>query len=332
MTPLQLHPDSLDGLSAVVTGGSRGIGLLIAGQLVDRGCAVTVAAPREDELALAEDFLREGRPGARVRSARCDVTDADAVRETLRAAGEAYGGVDVVVAGAGVIQVAPLRAVDAGDFKDAMDTIFVGALHTSLEALPYLRRSRAGGRLALIGSVGALVAVPHMLPYSCAKSAVAALAEGLHAEAGPDGVSVTVVHPGLMRTGAHLAAEFGGDQAAEFGWFSALAGAPGVSVDAQRAAERIVSAVQRRRTRVVLTPVAKAAGLTHGVAPTLTTKLATAAGRALPTAAPNGGADLPEGRDVEPSPAHQVVRRLREWGSVLNDRALHAYHQRRHSA
>lgn len=342
MAALQLHPESLSGLSAVVTGGSRGLGLLIAEQLTERGCAVTIAARDAEELSAAEDFLRL-RPGIRIRGVVCDVTDQDAVRGLFRTADEEWGGVDVVVANAGVIQVAPLDSVGVAEFREAMETIFMGALHTSLEAMPYLRRSRAGGRLALIGSVGGLVAVPHLLPYSCAKSAVGTLAEGLHAEAGPHGVSVTAVHPGLMRTGSHVAAEIGGEQTEEFAWFSALAGTPLVSMDARRAADRIVTALQRRRTRVVLTPAAKAADIGHGVAPATTTKLTALAGRALP-AAPEGhetphtgedgeSAELRKGGEVEP-PARAVVRKLRDWGSALNDRAAQAYNQfsHRHSA
>jgi NAD(P)-dependent dehydrogenase (short-subunit alcohol dehydrogenase family) len=343
MAALQLHPESLDGLSAVVTGGSRGLGLLLAERLVERGCAVTVAARDADELSAAQEYLRL-RPGARVRTAVCDVTDQEAVRALFEGAAEEFGGVDVVIANAGVIQVAPLDSVGAAEFRGAMETIFMGALHTSLEAMPHLRRSRAGGRLALIGSVGGLVAVPHLLPYSCAKSAVGMLAEGLRAEAGPHGVSVTAVHPGLMRTGSHVAARFGGKQTEEFAWFSALAGTPLVSMDARRAADRIVTATQRRRTRIVLTPAAKAADLGHGLAPATTTKLTALAGRALPSAPKGhetprtdregGSADLREGGEVRP-PAGAVVRRLRDWGSALNDRAAHAYNQfgqRRHSA
>jgi NAD(P)-dependent dehydrogenase (short-subunit alcohol dehydrogenase family) len=335
MTALQQHRESLAGLSAVVTGGSRGLGLLLAEQLAGRGCSVTVAARDPQELSRAEDRLR-GHAGARVRvrTAVCDVTDQAAVREMFEAAARECGGVDIVIANAGTIQVAPLESIGTAEFKEAMDTIFMGALHTSLEALPYLGRSRAGGRLALIGSVGGLLAAPHLLPYSCAKSAVAALTEGLHAEAGPRGISVTAVHPGLMRTGSHTAAEFGGERAEEFAWFSALAGTPLVSMDARRAADRIVTAVQRRRIRVVLTPAAKAAGLTHGVAPALTTKLTALSSRAMPSGPGEPSADsdtgLRKGADVAP-PAHPVVRRLRDWGSALNDRAAHAYNQRTHA-
>lgn len=325
---------SLAGLSAVVTGGSRGLGLLIAGRLLDRGCAVTVAARDGGELERARASLLDDRPDADVRTARCDVADREQVADLMREAAAAYGGLDVVVANAGIIQVAPLDALGPEDFAAAADTIYMGTVHTALEALPWLRRSPVGGRLALIGSVGGLVAAPHLLPYSCAKSAVAALAEGLQTELAGSSVSVTAVHPGLMRTGSHLAAEFGGQAAREFGWFSALAGSPLVSMDAGRAAGRIVTAVQRRRTRLVLTPAAKAADLGHGVAPALTVRLASLATRALPAAPPDGSPAPVPGREVEEAADRDlppVLRRVRAWGSALNDRVSARLNQRRAS-
>ncbi|MFI6350345.1 SDR family NAD(P)-dependent oxidoreductase [Streptomyces sp. NPDC050560] len=318
-------PAPLQGLTSVVTGGSRGLGLLMADRLAARGSTVTLAARDPDELDRAADLLRaRGRHG--IRTAVCDVADRAAVRDMMRTAAHGRGGIDTVLACAGIIQVAPVRDIGAAEFERAMDGIFRGALHTSLEALPYLRESPAGGRLGLIGSVGGIVAPPHLLPYACAKSAVGALAEGLHAELAKDGVSVTAVHPGLMRTGSHLQAEFGGDAGREFGWFSALAGAPLVSMDAARAAERIVAAVERRRTRIVLTPAAKAAAVLHGIAPAATTRLTAVADRLLP--APTGTAGgLRKGRDTPP-PAHPVAARLRAWGSALGDRAATAYNER----
>ncbi|MGJ3560855.1 SDR family NAD(P)-dependent oxidoreductase [Streptomyces sp. INA 01156] len=260
-----------------------------------------------------------------MRTAVCDVRDRTAVRDVLGDTAREHGGVDLVIANAGIIQVAPVD-VGAEEFRSAMDTIFYGALHTSLEALPYLRRSPASGRLALIGSVGGLLAAPHLLPYSCAKSAVGTLAEGLHAEAARDGVTVTAVHPGLMRTGSHLHAVFGGEREKEFAWFSTVAGMPLVSMDAGRAAKAIVRGVQRRRTRLVLTPAARVASLAHGVAPALTTRAATLATRMLPSAG-DGCRGLRRGAEVGP-PSHPVARKVRAWGSALNDRASRAYNQR----
>jgi NAD(P)-dependent dehydrogenase (short-subunit alcohol dehydrogenase family) len=316
----------------VVTGGSRGLGLVIAEQLVLRRCAVTIAARDGEELDRAREYLTRGRTGAAVRTVRCDVTERSQVSALMGEAAQAQGGLDVVVANAGIIQVAPLDALGPEDFASASGTIFMGSVHTALEALPWLRRSPAGGRLALVGSVGGLVAAPHLLPYSCAKFAVAGLAEGLHAELAGSSVSVTAVHPGLMRTGSHLAAEFGGQHRREFGWFSAAAGSPLLSMDARRAAARIVTAVERRRTRIVLTPAAKAADLGRGVAPVLTTKLTGLMSRALPSAPFEGDASpMTPGREVEEE-ADQglppVWRRLRTWGSALNDRASARLNQR----
>ncbi|MFJ9038807.1 SDR family NAD(P)-dependent oxidoreductase [Streptomyces sp. NPDC102406] len=325
------HPSgSLHGLSAVVTGGSRGLGLLIADELLRRGCSVTLAARDADELKRAAGLLHDRHAAAAVRTAVTDVRDRESVADLFRQTAEACGGVDVVVANAGIIQVAPAETVGTAGFDDAMSTIFEGALHTSLEALPHLRESRAGGRLAVIGSVGGLLAVPHLLPYSCAKAAVGALAEGLHVEAARDGVSVTAVHPGLMRTGSHLHAVFGGDRRREFAWFSALAGTPLVSMDAQRAAERIVTAVQRRRVRLVLTPAARVADKAHGLAPVLTARLSHAVNTLLPSAA--GEPELRPGIDVEPAAPRTFGERLRSLGSALNDRSSRAYNQRHRTA
>ncbi|MFJ6695313.1 SDR family NAD(P)-dependent oxidoreductase [Streptomyces sp. NPDC091272] len=323
-------PSSLTGLSAVVTGGSRGLGLVLADELLARACTVTIAARDGEELERAVALLRTRRPAATVRTEVCDVRDRNAVAELFRRTQTACGGVDLVIANAGIIQVAPAEAVGADGFEDAMATIFRGALHTALEALPYLRESRAGGRLALIGSVGGLLAVPHLLPYSCAKSAVTALAEGLYVEAARGGVSVTAIHPGLMRTGSHLHAVFGGDREREFAWFSTLAGTPLLSMDARRAAHRIVSAVEKRKVRLVLTPAAKAADKAHGLAPALTARLSHGVARLLPAA--EGEPELRPGIDVEASAPRTVGRRIRALVGVLNDRAARAYNERHRTA
>ncbi|NGO74675.1 SDR family oxidoreductase [Streptomyces sp. YC504] len=320
MTRRTRLPNRTRTVGALITGGSRGLGLFMARELADRGCTVTIAARDAEELDRAAAQVRV-ETGATVHVAVCDVRDRAAVAAMMREAHERHG-LDIVIANAGVIQVAPVEAIGPAEFTDAMDTMFYGALHTSLEAMPYLRANR--GRLGLIGSVGGLLGVPHLLPYSCAKAAVGALAEGLHAEAAASGVSVTAVHPGLMRTGSHRQAEFGGDTSAEFGWFSTAAGAPLLSMDADRAARRIVDAVIRRRARLVLTAPAKAAQLAHGVAPGLTTRLNGVAARLLPSA--SGRGPLRQGAEAG-EPRNPIARRIRAWGSARNDRAVREANQ-----
>ncbi|MGW0531135.1 SDR family NAD(P)-dependent oxidoreductase [Streptomyces sp. NPDC003032] len=318
--------DDLSGRSAVVTGGSRGLGLLMADRLTARGCAVTLAARDGDELDRARAMLLHRRPRARVRTAICDVREQADVHDLFAATNEACGGVDLAIANAGIIQVAPLETLRAEEFDDAMRSIFYGALHTALEALPHLRDSPGGGRLALISSVGGLLGVPHLLPYSCAKSAVGVLAEGLRAETAGSDVSVTAVYPGLMRTGSHVHAMFDGAQSQEYGWFSTLAGTPLVSMNARRAAERIVRATVRRRVRLVLTPAARAADLAHGIAPATTTRLSGVAARFMPDA-PARRRGLREGKDIDP-PRGPVAGTVQRAGSALNERAADAYNER----
>ncbi|MGW2780229.1 SDR family NAD(P)-dependent oxidoreductase [Streptomyces populi] len=326
------HRSDLDGLSALVTGGSRGLGLLLSARLARRGCRVTMAARDEDELRRGAEWVEE-RTGAAVSTAVCDVRDRHAVESTVRQADDRHGGLDIVVANAGVIQVAPVASLDSGAFEDAMATIFGGTVNTAMAALPRLRASGAGGRLCLIGSIGGLLAVPHLLPYSCAKAAVAALGEGIRAETAGDDLSVTTVHPGLMRTGSHLQAEFGGQSSKEFAWFSALSGTPVISMDADRAAERIVRALEKRRTRLVLTPAARAASLAHGVAPATVTRLSGLVARLLPpppagdSTVGRAGDGIEQGHGVNRD-ASTWTEKVRRLGSSLNDRAAHRYNQR----
>ncbi|MEV8314911.1 SDR family oxidoreductase [Streptomyces sp. NPDC059900] len=322
----QTTEKTLAGQSALVTGGSRGLGLLLADRLAARGATVIIAARDAGELASAQKKLLHRHPDVAVHTAVCDVRDQEAVHAVFRSAHDTCGGPDLVIANAGIIQVAPVDAIGAQEFRDAMETMYMGAVHTCLEALPYLKDSEHGGRLGVISSVGGLMGVPHLLPYAGAKAAAGVLAEGLHAEAAASGVSVTAVYPGLMRTGSHLQAEFGGARSKEFGWFSAAAGAPLVSVNAQRAAERIVKAVAGRRTRLVMTPLARAADLAHGVAPAVTTRLNGVVARLLPQA-PHGRPRRRRGADVEP-PHGAVSSRFQSWGSALNEQAADAYNQR----
>ncbi|MGW5304160.1 SDR family NAD(P)-dependent oxidoreductase [Streptomyces griseoluteus] len=316
-----------EGMSTLVTGGSRGLGLLIAGELAGRGCEVTILARDSEELGRAMGWVHR-RTGRTVRAVVCDVRDEGAVTAAVDEAAAAHGGLDVVIANAGVIQVAPAETAGSRAFHDAMATIFYGTLYTCLAALPHLRRSPHGGRLGLIGSVGALVSPPHLVPYSCAKAAVRALGEGLRAETAGSAVSVTTVHPGLMRTGSHLQAEFGGQAEEEYAWFSALSGAPVLSMDAERAAEKIVQAVERRRTRTVLTPAARLASMAHGMAPAATTRATGLAARTLPR--PPAGDEphpLRQGHALA-SPRTPWRRALNKAGRALNDRAAHRYNQR----
>ncbi|MGW3493614.1 SDR family NAD(P)-dependent oxidoreductase [Streptomyces sp. NPDC001020] len=276
----------LNGLSALVTGGSRGLGLLIARELVGRGCRLLICARDADELHRAEEELRA--MGGQVHSMVADLTDSTAPDRLVAAAQESYGRVDVLVNNAGNIQVGPIETMTEQDFREAMEVMFFAQLRMALAVLPGMR-SRGTGRIVNITSLGGRIAVPHLLPYAAAKFAATGFSEGLRAELAPAGIRVTTVLPGLMRTGSHFAARFGGKAEREYAWFATGAGMPLLSMNAERAARAVVRAAERGRPEVVLTPAAKAAIRLHGLAPATTGRILSLVDRLLPSADEGSG-------------------------------------------
>jgi len=212
-----IAPAELRGQKALVTGGSRGLGLLIGRELARAGCDVTICARDVDELARARaDILRFGR---QVETVVCDVSDRVQVNRMIRQVTTHFGQIDILVHNAGVIQVGPLENQSIDDFQMAMDVMYWGIVHPTLAVLPQMR-ARGSGRIVNVTSIGGKLGVPHLLPYSSAKFAAVGFSEGLAAEVAKDGIAVTTVVPGLMRTGSHLHALTKGQHEAEYGWFS----------------------------------------------------------------------------------------------------------------
>jgi NAD(P)-dependent dehydrogenase (short-subunit alcohol dehydrogenase family) len=278
---LRERPGQRDGV-ALVTGGSRGFGLLIARELATRGFRLTICARDATELATAESDLA-GR-GAEVFTVRCDVSDRGQVEQMVRSVVDRFGGLDVLVNNAGIIQVAPVAAMTVDDFVDAHAVMFWGTLYPTLAALPHLRE-HGRGRIINITSIGGKISAPHLLPYNCAKFAAVGFSEGLAAELSGTGVTVTTVVPGLMRTGSHLRASFKGQRRKEFAWFAVAASLPGLSMNAERAARRVVDAGTAGRAELILTPAAKLGVRAHGLFPGTTVRALGAVNRLLPTSA-----------------------------------------------
>jgi short-subunit dehydrogenase len=154
-----------------------------------------------------------------------------------------------------------------------------------------------------------------MLPYVAAKHAMVGFSSGLRAEVAADGVSVTTVVPGLMRTGSHRAAKFSGGADHEFGWFALLSCLPVLSGSASRAARAIVRAAEHRRPELVFTPAAKVAFRLHALAPATATRLLGLTSRLLPAAG-----TAPDHNVVGASIANRQRPAL-AGATVLNERA-----------
>lgn len=268
-----------NGKSVAITGGARGLGLVMARYLVDRGASVAITSRHADELQRAEAELN--LRGGRVLYVPCDLTKReDAVRFVEECRIE-FGSIDVLINNAGVIQVGPLEEQTEQDFRDALDIHFWAPFYTMQAAIPHMKRN-GGGRIANIVSIGGKVAVPHLAPYCASKFALSGLSKSFANEVDKDGIRVTTVYPGLMRTGSHINALFKGQNDKEFAMFALMDATPATSIAAERAAKQILDAIACGRSELTITLQAKVVALIAEFAPELTANVLRSGNSLLP--------------------------------------------------
>lgn len=304
--------------TVLITGGSRGLGLVLAREFAREGARIALCARDAEELERARADLK--KRGASVLAVPCDVTEREQVSELVKIVSEHFGGVDVLVNNAGVIEVGPFEVMTLKDYEQAMRVHFWAPLYTTLAVLPQMRRRR-GGRIVNISSIGGKISVPHLLPYSASKFALVGLSEGLRAELQKDGVIVTTVCPGLMRTGSPRNATFKGQHRAEYAWFSISDSLPILSMSAERAASQIVEACKRGEAELVLTLQAQLAVRFHGLFPGLTADMLGLVNRLLPS--PGGiGRRRAKGKESESALSPSLLTALTEAAARKNNEVL----------
>ena len=294
----------------LITGGSRGLGLVLAREFARHEAHLAICARDQEELDRASEDLASRTP--EVLAIACDITKQSDVTAMVETVLEKYGRIDVLVNNAGVIEVGPLDVMTVEDFQTAMDTHFWGPVNTSLAVLAEMRKA-GEGRIVNISSIGGKVSVPHLLPYCSSKFALVGFSEGLRAETAKDGIVVTTVCPGLMRTGSARNADFKGKHRAEYALFSLSAALPLTSMNVERAARQIVAACKRGDAEVILSLQAKLAAVFHGVFPGTTADLFGYVNQVLP--GPGGiGKNIAKGKDSSSFVAPSLL-------TVLNDKA-----------
>ena len=302
--------------SVLITGGSRGLGLVLAREFARRGARVAICARSAEELERAKaEFWSSGY---QLTTVVCDVTDHAQVQKLIEAVQNQLGPIDILVNNAGTIAVGPLETMTIQDYRESLDVHFWAALYTTMAVLPDMRQRR-DGRIINISSIGGKISVPHLVPYSAGKFALAGFSGGVRAEAAKDDVYVTTVYPGLMRTGSPRNANFKGKHRSEFTWFRLSDALPGISVAAERAARQIVSASERGRARLVISLPAKLAVKLKEMFPETSAAALAAAHRLLP--GPGGiGSGHAKGKDSQSFLS-------RSWLTVLDDRAAQRNNQ-----
>jgi NAD(P)-dependent dehydrogenase (short-subunit alcohol dehydrogenase family) len=273
----------LTGKVVLITGGSRGLGLVLGRLLAAKGARLAICARNTDQLEQARIDL-QGH-GAEVAAFATDITDTNQVDTLIKDVIRHYGRLDVLINNAGIIQVGPHEAMDIEDFELAMKTNFWAALYTMLKAIPYFKE-QGEGRIVNITSIGGKIAVPHLLPYTASKFALVGLSEGLHAELKKHNITVTTVVPGLMQTGSPRNVTVKGNHKAEYAWFKISDSSSILSLKTETAAANIIQALEYGRPEAIFALSAKFASFIQGIAPGWLSQIMAAIDNILPDATP----------------------------------------------
>lgn len=191
---------SLDGRVAVITGGSRGIGLEIARRFLELGASVLVTARKPEGLEQAREVLSE-LDAERVTTAAAHSAHEDQVANAFQAAVDAYGKVDIVVNNAATNPtMAPLADMDLAVFEKIIETNLKGYLIVAREGVKRMRETGGGGSIVNISTVGAYRVMRGLGAYGVSKAAVNMVTQTLAAELAEEGIRVNGVAPGIVRT------------------------------------------------------------------------------------------------------------------------------------
>jgi NAD(P)-dependent dehydrogenase (short-subunit alcohol dehydrogenase family) len=280
---------------ALISGGSRGLGLAIARRICDRGGKVALLARDREELARAQADLA-GR-GCDVLTVQCDLLDRTQIESAVRQTFDRFGGIDILINNAGVIEIGPLEHMTREDFERSMGVHFWAPFELTMQVVPEMRR-RGGGRIVNIASVGGRIAVPHMAPYSASKFALTGFSDAIRSELARDNIYVTTVAPGMMRTGSQIHARFKGDRAGEYKWFDLSGKIPLASISAERAARKIVDACRWGRPALIIPWSARLVIAANSHFPSLTGHVMKLVNRFLPAPVDRRGDEARPGAEV----------------------------------
>lgn len=242
------------GTRALVTGASRGIGRSLSEALARRGATVGLLARSGAEL----EALAETLPGEHV-PLPADAGDREAVERAIESFEQRAGGLDLLIANAGIAHYGPFRTMDAETIERLTRVNWLGTAHLVSAALPALL-DRARGHIVIVSSGAAHRSFPDAAVYGATKAAQRMFGEALRHELNRTGVSVTMVYPGEIATSLH-------DHEKETmpDWYRG--GPDAASPD--ELATRVLAAVERDARSVHYPPIVRALGIVHGLSPRL---------------------------------------------------------------
>jgi NAD(P)-dependent dehydrogenase (short-subunit alcohol dehydrogenase family) len=202
---------NLKGKTAIVTGGTKGIGRAITEALFGEGVSVCISSRHQDEIDRAVIELRGDGTG-NIIGAMCDVRDDDEVNAMVARTVSEFGGVDILVNNAGIGIFGKVEDLTSEQFRSVLETNLFGVFYCCHAAIPEMKK-RGGGYIINISSLAGTNAHPRMAAYNASKFGLNGFSEALMQEVRHDGIKVSYIMPGSVNT------EFGGDEpSAEKAW------------------------------------------------------------------------------------------------------------------
>jgi len=279
---------------ALITGGSRGLGLEVARQICALGGKVALIARDSEELGRAKSDLDHF--ATEVLTIQCDLLETAQIQSAVQQTLQHFGKIDILINNAGTIEIGPIEHMQLKDFDRSMRLHFWAPFILYLLIAPHLRAK--GGRIVNISSIGGRIAVPHMAAYSASKFALAGFSDAIRAELARDNILVTTVTPGLMRTGSQIHAKFKGDHAAEYKWFDWSRKIPFASISVERAARKTLNACRRGKPALVMPWSAYFIIAANALFPNLTARVMKIVNRSLPPRVSKSGDEARSGTEV----------------------------------
>jgi NAD(P)-dependent dehydrogenase (short-subunit alcohol dehydrogenase family) len=241
----------LTGRRLVVTGAARGIGANVARLAVARGSRVALIGLEADRLKALADEL-----GPAASWCEADVRDGESVQLAIEESAAVMGGIDLLVANAGIVAYGTVRQAEDAVFARVIDVNLTGTFRTLKYATPHLERSR--GHVLVVASALSFLALPAMASYAASKAGVEMLTLAYRQEVAHLGVTVGLVHPSWIETDLVKGAE---QDIPSFVRLREELPYPGnVTTSVDEAAGAIVDALARRRARVYVPRAVGAAG------------------------------------------------------------------------
>jgi 3-oxoacyl-[acyl-carrier protein] reductase len=194
---------NLKGKTAIVTGGTKGIGRAIAEALLREGISVCIAARKQSEI---DEAIKELNKSAhrQVIGFVCDVRDYEQVKALVEHTANELGGLDIVVNNAGIGIFETVEESSPEDFRAVLETNLFGVFYCCHEAIPQMKK-RGGGYIINISSLAGANPHPRMAAYNASKFGLNGFSEALMQEVRHDNIKVSYIMPGSVNT------EFGGD-------------------------------------------------------------------------------------------------------------------------